>query len=110
MGTHDCSENCNNTNGSFVCYCTDGYELEENEKSCRVLLQILLLYILLVNFSFIMFFLYIDIDECDLGTDDCAHNCSNTNGSFICFCRDGYAIELDGKSCGGWVKYAINTY
>ncbi|CAB4014313.1 EGF-like domain-containing, partial [Paramuricea clavata] len=39
-----------------------------------------------------------DIDEC---TEDrpCDHNCKNTNGSYVCSCRNGYTLGRDGKSC-----------
>ena len=32
---NDCAQGCNNTIGSFECYCQLGYELEEDEKSCK---------------------------------------------------------------------------
>jgi len=34
----------------------------------------------------------IDIDECDLGIDNChpSASCTNTKGSFTCQCNDGY--------------------
>ena len=28
-------------------------------------------------------------------------NCTNTEGSFECFCRDGYILVSDGKNCSG---------
>ena len=46
-------------------------------------------------------FPFSDIDECAVGMDDCAHNCSNTIGGFECSCRDGYELEEDGKTCRG---------
>ena len=42
-----------------------------------------------------------DIDECAMDTDGCAHNCSNTIGSFECSCRDGYELADDGRNCTG---------
>ena len=49
----------------------------------------------------LLFDILSDIDECDLQTDGCAHNCSNTIGGFECSCRDGYELEEDGKTCRG---------
>jgi hypothetical protein len=40
-------------------------------------------------------FVYLDIDECALGTDDCnvaTSICNNTIGSYICTCRSGYQV------------------
>ena len=47
-----------------------------------------------------------DNDECTLGTDECNQICSNTDGSYNCFCKTGYELELDGHTCVG--KCAIN--
>ena len=30
-----CEHNCQNTLGSFKCYCNPGYELHSNEKDCE---------------------------------------------------------------------------
>ena len=43
--------------------------------------------------------LCLDIDECELGFDDCNENatCTDTVGSFDCFCNSG--LEGDGVNC-----------
>ena len=41
----------------------------------------------------------IDINECELGY--CNHFCNNTEGSFICSCQDGYALDVDSRTCIG---------
>ena len=35
MGTSDCSQICENTNGSYLCDCYYGYQLLSNNKTCR---------------------------------------------------------------------------
>ncbi|XP_053386927.1 uncharacterized protein LOC123542089 isoform X2 [Mercenaria mercenaria] len=50
-----------------VCFCKDGYELDETGKNCK------------------------DIDECGRGI--CPQGCVNTNGSFQCTCITGYRLE-----------------
>lgn len=65
-----CDHNCNNTDGSYVCSCRDGYNLL-NYSKCE------------------------DIDECstiDTGIDGC-QNCTNTPGSFRCSCFAGYTLN-----------------
>ena len=44
-------------------------------------------------------FLFIDIDECIEGTEDCDVNavCTDTYGSFTCTCKAGF--EGDGETC-----------
>ena len=32
-GSHQCNQNCGNTNGSYLCYCNSGYELH-NATTC----------------------------------------------------------------------------
>ena len=43
----------------------------------------------------------VDIDECVTGTHNCneSANCTNTNGSFTCQCKEGYTG--DGVDCEG---------
>ncbi|XP_071787753.1 sushi, von Willebrand factor type A, EGF and pentraxin domain-containing protein 1-like [Asterias amurensis] len=40
-----------------------------------------------------------DIDECDGNNGGCAHECTNTVGSYYCQCSDGYALQSDSHSC-----------
>ena len=35
----------------------------------------------------------IDIDECSVNNGGCEHNCTNTEGSFVCSCVEGYSLE-----------------
>ncbi len=42
-----------------------------------------------------------DVDECALGTDQCAQDCTNTVGSYTCNCRTGYRLNPDGRRCDG---------
>ena len=46
--------------------------------------------------------LFLDIDECAAG-DPCMANaeCENTEGSFTCYCRDGYEANPDKVVCSG---------
>ena len=44
-------------------------------------------------------FFVLDTNECIVGTHDCNQTCINTVGGFICACRPGYLLLLDGKSC-----------
>jgi cysteine-rich repeat protein len=67
--THDCAPNatCNETIGSFLCFCNRGYV--GNGTDCP------------------------DLDECATGVHNCANGsatCQNTNGSFLCSCNTGF--------------------
>ena len=54
------------------------------------------------------YFLYanyaLDIDECSNGSHDCDvnANCTNTNGSHSCTCKEGYTGK--GESCQGKIR------
>lgn len=54
----------------------------------------------------------IDIDECSTNNDGCAHNCTNTIGSYQCSCEDGYILNKDNHSCEGTYvcMYLCNSY
>ena len=44
--------------------------------------------------------MYIDlVDECELGLDNCEHECIDIATSFVCSCYDGYALNTDGATC-----------
>lgn len=44
----------------------------------------------------------VDINECDSDdTNDCNQICSNTAGSYLCYCNTGYELELDDATCVG---------
>ena len=40
-----------------------------------------------------------DVNECINGAEQCTHSCSNTAGSYICHCREGYQLLTDGVTC-----------
>ena len=44
-----------------------------------------------------------DIDECREDTDNCAQQCSNTVGSYVCSCSAGYRLASNGYSCNGMI-------
>ena len=46
-------------------------------------------------------FIFIDANECLVGSDSCAQTCHNTAGSYTCSCNSGYRLNLDGHSCNG---------
>merc|ERR1712083_101457 len=40
-----------------------------------------------------------DVDECSVRNGGCQHECTNTEGSFVCSCRDGYNLNTNTRSC-----------
>lgn len=54
-------------------------------------------------------YLLTDIDECERRLDNCDSNaeCTNTNGSFFCMCREGFLG--DGLSCTGKYMHSSNV-
>ena len=43
-----------------------------------------------------------DINECLTNNGGCAHNCTNTVGSYYCECPDGYVLQPNNHDCEGW--------
>ncbi|XP_071253150.1 matrilin-2-like isoform X2 [Salvelinus alpinus] len=74
---HGCAHICANVAGvpGYECRCRLGYELNEDERTCR------------------------RIDYCDLGNHGCQHDCVSSSESYICRCTRGYVLNLDGKTC-----------
>ena len=48
-----------------------------------------------------LYFVTLDIDECETGADDCEQICLNLEGSFECSCSDGYELDENGRNCTG---------
>ncbi|XP_062576062.1 adhesion G protein-coupled receptor E1-like, partial [Saccostrea cucullata] len=69
---HLCTQRCINTQGSYRCSCTDGFQLRSDNTTCE------------------------DVDECSLETSDCHQQCLNTIGGYYCFCYEGF--HLTGSS------------
>ena len=45
-----------------------------------------------------------DINECSDGTHNCSQICTNTPGSFICECNNGFLLDNDEATCNGMYK------
>lgn len=73
-----CQHGCENTDGSFVCTCPNGYTLSSDGITCR------------------------DIDECATGRHGCQHECVNTQGSYTCVCAKGFSQV--GDQCLGLIN------
>ncbi|XP_031780788.1 vitellogenin receptor isoform X1 [Nasonia vitripennis] len=71
--TNTCENVCHKTPVGPVCSCRVGYELADDEKSCR------------------------DVDECK--NNVCQQLCENRPGSFVCSCYEGYALRINRVSC-----------
>ena len=109
LGTHNCIQTCTNTEGSFYCRCSTGFQLNSDGATCngeyymkhtRVHRKKHNVYV--QNHTYISN--HLDIDECSDGTHDCSQTCTNTEGSFICGCNSGYKLEVNGTTCNGMYK------
>ena len=78
--TSGCSHDCENTEGSYLCSCPIGYQLELDDHTCT------------------------DIDECTINNGGCEETCDNTNGSYNCSCQTGYGVDQSGHNCTGLIS------
>jgi len=46
-------------------------------------------------------YIYSDINECETDNGGCTQTCVNTDGSYQCFCWDGYELTNNGYNCDG---------
>ena len=58
-----------------------------------------MMFYILSNYVHKVFPIHVDIDEC--ASSPCEHTCTNTPGSFVCSCNDGYVLNSDGRTCTG---------
>eukprot|EP00731_Ephydatia_muelleri_P028197 Em0019g1070a len=40
-----------------------------------------------------------DIDECSSSNGGCSQICNNSEGSYNCYCQQGFYLEIDGRTC-----------
>ena len=70
-----------------------------------LVLNMYLIFIAVTKFSYNIILL--DINECDEGSHNCEHICTNTVGSFECSCNSGYRLDDNGRNCLG--RYSAIT-
>ncbi len=46
-----------------------------------------------------LYYNFLDIDECDIKYGICNQHCTNTNGSYVCSCADGYVDSEEHDRC-----------
>ena len=59
--------------------------------------------------SFFLIVFLADIDECALNISGCNQKCTNTIGSYFCFCYSGYKLNKDNETCIGKGLISTNT-
>ena len=57
--------------------------------------------VLLCTFQVSLDCSFLDMDECSINNGGCDEMCTNTNGSYVCSCNDGYILNDDGLTCDG---------
>ncbi|KAK3590313.1 hypothetical protein CHS0354_034248 [Potamilus streckersoni] len=70
-----CSHMCNNSYGTFVCSCFEGYRKSTGSNTC------------------------LDINECSEASNDCDQICSNYIGGYNCSCYEGFIFNSVTRSC-----------
>ena len=91
--THSCSQSCINTNGSYDCFCSNGY-IKRFKYFCFGITVDTLIAMLAV--------FLIDINECSNSSlHNCTSNevCQNTVGGFACQCKEGFTRGNDDTTC-----------
>ena len=64
-----CQHTCVNTDGSFQCLCSEGYQLASNQYNCS------------------------DVNECQEWNGGCEYGCGNAIGSYQCYCENGHSLK-----------------
>ncbi len=104
-GTDACEDVCENIIGSFRCGCLhQGYQLQMDGISCQseIIMQFTTTWYTVTFWLLHMaLYCYLDVDECSEGSDNCAQNCTDTDGSYECSCRSGYRLANDSQGCDG---------
>uniref|UniRef100_A0A668REU0 VWFA domain-containing protein n=1 Tax=Oreochromis aureus TaxID=47969 RepID=A0A668REU0_OREAU len=98
---HQCQHICVSSPASYRCKCREGYILNPDGKTCTV-------YFLIFgqrhSHHWPLGGRFVALESsscyhCDLGNHGCEHNCVTVPESYICTCKRGYVLNLDGKTC-----------
>ena len=104
-GTDACEDVCENIIGSYRCSCShQGYQIQMDGTSCqsKIIMQLIHYYSLVAAYDIVCINInHLDVDECSEGIDNCAQNCTDTDGSYDCSCRSGYRLANDSQGCDG---------
>ncbi|XP_022095542.1 uncharacterized protein LOC110981859 isoform X2 [Acanthaster planci] len=119
-GSHNCEHGCINTEGSFMCYCVSGFQLDADGTTCLPSPPpdpstipcfgkcpgATALNLLNCNCMCETGFVYgedelecVDRDECRDYQGWCQGVCENTPGSYTCTCPTGTVLDADGWTC-----------
>ena len=49
----------------------------------------------------------LDVNECEISNGGCQHQCRNTDGSYLCQCKEGFFLNINGKACSGKCEIKI---
>uniref|UniRef100_A0A8C2I4F6 Si:dkey-235d18.5 n=1 Tax=Cyprinus carpio TaxID=7962 RepID=A0A8C2I4F6_CYPCA len=108
-----CEHNCMNQPGTYSCVCSPGYTITADLHNCTGThshntphsLQCDSLHCDLLQCDSLQCdsvqcdSLQCDSLRCVSSNDTCEQTCTNTAGSFLCSCRRGYQLHIDGRSC-----------
>lgn len=109
LNLHLCGdvELCENTNGSYTCRCNDtGYAW--NGTACSGTWELDHTLHKGISLWWLRNTSFLDIDECaDDSSCGSGETCSNTDGSFVCDCGDGF-VRIAEFNCSGKINYPFN--
>lgn len=95
-----CDHKCENTEGSYRCSCTSGFQLSNDGSSCDGNVALHPDAGSNAQCSQKNVPLLLDVDECL--ARPCSQNCVNVFGSYRCHCHPGYQLsDTDGITCEG---------
>ncbi|ELT87381.1 hypothetical protein CAPTEDRAFT_94769, partial [Capitella teleta] len=95
-----CESGCEDTIGSFVCTCADGYQLSEDQVHCEGEKTLMLMSILLRKLM--LSFPFADIHECEVFNGGCSHTCVEEEGGYYCSCPYDHRLnQTDSRTCYG---------
>ena len=104
-----CSDMCETADsGLGYCMCSTGYRVTKNGGCKGIYTQPHVATYIALSKPPLVFkdtlhcdvpSIHTDINECNTDTHGCEQNCRDLEGSFHCYCNEGYALGLGGKVC-----------
>lgn len=99
-----CDQLCKEIDDKALCSCYEGFRSDGDKCNGKISFKYMYTCVimeLLFIYSICYFFIFKDVNECNVANGNCEYKCINSPGSYRCECPIGLRLREDRTSCTG---------